>query len=213
LIIGNNVLAQVPDLNDFVSGMVRLLKPNGVITLEFPHLQRLMEGNQFDTIYHEHFSYFSLTAIERLASRHDLKLIDVEELPTHGGSLRVYLAGARSHYPAARSVVALLDREEALGYRTSQPTDLADQVRQTKRASCRCWSGSRPASGSADMELRARVIRSSTIAGLEPTFSISPSIAILTSTGSSRPGCIFRFFPWRRSTRPSRTTSSFCHGT
>jgi SAM-dependent methyltransferase len=134
LIIGNNVLAQVPDLNDFASGMVRLLKPNGVITLEFPHLQRLMEGNQFDTIYHEHFSYFSFTAIEHLASRHDLKLIDVEELPTHGGSLRVYLAGAPSHHPVARSVRDLLDREQALGYRSVATFgSFADQVRKTKR--------------------------------------------------------------------------------
>ena len=95
LIVGNNVLAQVPDLNDFVAGMARLLKPEGVITLEFPHLERLIAENQFDTIYHEHFSYFSLITIERLAARHRLKLIDVEELPTHGGSLRVYLAHAR----------------------------------------------------------------------------------------------------------------------
>ncbi len=95
LIIGNNVLAQVPDLNDFVAGMARLLAPDGVITLEFPHLERLMAENQFDTIYHEHFSYFSLITIERLAGRHGLKLIDVEELTTHGGSLRVYLAHAR----------------------------------------------------------------------------------------------------------------------
>ena len=95
LIIGNNVLAQVPDLNDFVAGMAHLLKPNGVITLEFPHLQRLMEENQFDTIYHEHFSYFSFVTIEQLAARHGLKVFDVEELPTHGGSLRVYLAARR----------------------------------------------------------------------------------------------------------------------
>ena len=92
VIAGNNVLAQVPDLNDFVDGMRKLLKPQGVITLEFPHLQRLIEGNQFDTIYHEHFSYFSLITIERLAARHNLKLIDVEELSTHGGSICVYLA-------------------------------------------------------------------------------------------------------------------------
>ncbi len=91
LIIGNNVLAQVPDLNDFVRGMKVLLKPQGVITLEFPHLVRLMEGNQFDTIYHEHFSYFSLTAADKIFAAHGLGLFDVEELPTHGGSLRIYL--------------------------------------------------------------------------------------------------------------------------
>jgi SAM-dependent methyltransferase len=115
LIIGNNVIAQLPDLHDFTSGMARLLKPDGVITLEFPHLQRLVEGNQFDTIYHEHFSYFSFGAMERLAVRHGLKLIDVEELPTHGGSLRVYLARADSRHHVASAVAELISREESLG--------------------------------------------------------------------------------------------------
>ena len=92
LIAGNNVLAQVPDLNDFVAGMTILLRPEGMITLEFPHLEKLIDENQFDTIYHEHFSYFSCTTIDFMARRHGLKLVDVEELPTHGGSLRVYLA-------------------------------------------------------------------------------------------------------------------------
>ena len=81
------MLAQVPDLNDFVAGIRLLLKPEGVVTLEFPHLQRLIEENQFDTIYHEHFSYFSLLTVETMAARHKLKIIDVDELPTHGGSL------------------------------------------------------------------------------------------------------------------------------
>ena len=94
LIIGNNVLAQVPDLNDFVGGMKIALKSEGVITLEFPHLLQLMNQNQFDTIYHEHFSYFSLIAVEKIFARHDLRLFDVEELPTHGGSLRVYACHA-----------------------------------------------------------------------------------------------------------------------
>src|SRR5262249_46976660 len=83
LIIGNNVLAQVPDLNDFTAGMSHLLAANGVITLEFPHLECLIKENQFDTIYHEHFSYFSLVTIDRLAARHGLKIFDVEHLPTH----------------------------------------------------------------------------------------------------------------------------------
>ena len=114
--------------------MAHLLKPNGVITLEFPHLQRLMEGNQFDTIYHEHFSYFSFTTIKQLASQHGLKLIDVEELATHGGSLRVYLAGALSHYPVTQNVVDLLDREETLGYRNlATYGSFAVKVHQTKR--------------------------------------------------------------------------------
>src|SRR5439155_10612586 len=90
LLIGNNVLAQVPDLHDFVEGMRLLLTADGVITMEFPHLMRLLESNQFDTIYHEHFSYFSLAVVEKLFFEHGLKIFDVEELPTHGGSLRIY---------------------------------------------------------------------------------------------------------------------------
>src|SRR2546428_12871028 len=90
LLIGNNVLAQVPELNDFVAGLRILLAPRGVITMEFPHLIRLVEGNQFDTIYHEHFSYFSLLAVERLFAAHPLVVFAGEELKTHGGSVRVY---------------------------------------------------------------------------------------------------------------------------
>ncbi len=115
LLIGNNVLAQVPDLNDFVRGLQLLLKPEGVITLEFPHLANLIEQNQFDTIYHEHFSYFSLLTIRYMAHRHHLKVIDVEELPTHGGSLRVYLAHNSSKRKAGARVAALLKREESFG--------------------------------------------------------------------------------------------------
>ena len=90
LVLGNNVLAQVPDLNDFVEGLKVLLKPQGVLTLEFPHLLRLIERNEFDTIYHEHFSYFSMLTTARILESHGLKVFDVEELATHGGSLRVY---------------------------------------------------------------------------------------------------------------------------
>lgn len=86
LIIGNNVLAQVPEINDFVKGIKILLKPSGVVTMEFPHLIRLIEGNQLDTIYHEHFSYFSLIAVQAIFGAHGLTIFDVEELPTHGGS-------------------------------------------------------------------------------------------------------------------------------
>ena len=134
LIVGNNVLAQVPQLNDFVAGLARLLKPEGVITLEFPHLERLMAENQFDTIYHEHFSYFSLVTIERLAARHGLRLIDVEELPTHGGSLRVYLAHAGSARQTEKSVPDLLAREHRLGFcDIASYASFAEQVRRTKR--------------------------------------------------------------------------------
>jgi SAM-dependent methyltransferase len=134
LIVGNNVLAQVPDLNDFVGGMRLILKPQGVITLEFPHLQRLMEGNQFDTIYHEHFSYFSLVVIEELASKHRLRLIDVEELGTHGGSIRVYLAHEGSAWRQTGAVTAMLRRERHLGFLSlATYSSFAEQVRLTKR--------------------------------------------------------------------------------
>jgi len=134
LIIGNNVLAQVPDLNDFVTGMTKLLKPEGVITLEFPHLERLIAENQFDTIYHEHFSYFSFTTIGLMAARHGLKVIDVEELPTHGGSLRVYFAHDASSHAVTGAVSALLAREAALGFADMTTyASFQEQVRRTKR--------------------------------------------------------------------------------
>ena len=95
LLLGANVLAQVPDVNDFVGGMALLLAPEGIVTIEFPHLMRLMEQSQFDTIYHEHFSYFSLLSAERIFAAHGLAIFDVEELPTHGGSLRIFARHAR----------------------------------------------------------------------------------------------------------------------
>jgi hypothetical protein len=117
LLLGNNVLAHVPDLNDFVAGMQILLNRGGVITMEFPHLMRLIEDNQWDTIYHEHFSYFSFLTVRRVFEAHGLRLFDVEELPTHGGSLRVYGChaddGAKSESSAARE---LRERERAAGY-------------------------------------------------------------------------------------------------
>lgn len=134
LVIGNNVLAQVPDINDFVGGIQIILKPEGVVTLEFPHLQRLIEGNQFDTIYHEHFSYFSLISIENLVQRHGLRIIDVEELGTHGGSLRVFIAHADSGHVTSDAVGAMLDRETALGFRElAAYRHFGERVVQTKR--------------------------------------------------------------------------------
>ncbi len=115
LIIGNNVLAQVPDLNDFVGGMKILLKPEGTVTLEFPHVERLIAENQFDTIYHEHFSYFSLVTIDMMAERHGLQLFDVEEISTHGGSLRVYLAHEEAKRPVSARVTDLIARERLHG--------------------------------------------------------------------------------------------------
>ena len=134
LIIGNNVLAQVPDLNDFTAGMAHLLAPNGAITLEFPHLERLIVENQFDTIYHEHFSYFSLVTIERLAARHGLRIFDVEHLKTHGGSLRVYLCRVDAAHKTSKNVGDLLAHERAIGFEQIQYySRFSDQVHRTKR--------------------------------------------------------------------------------
>jgi hypothetical protein len=134
LIIGNNVLAQVPDLNDFTAGLAHLLAPSGVITLEFPHLERLIEENQFDTIYHEHFSYFSLLTIDRLARRHGLKVFDVETLTTHGGSLRVYLTSADAKYKVMTSVTDLLAHERNIGFADIETYgQFAEKVHRTKR--------------------------------------------------------------------------------
>jgi SAM-dependent methyltransferase len=134
LIVANNVLAHVPDINDFVTGIRCLLKPDGVATLEFPHIERLIAENQFDTIYHEHFSYLSATVVERIARLHGLRLIDVEKLSTHGGSLRVYLARPASFHPTSPRVQALLDEEDRLGFRSLEGYgSFAEKVKQTKR--------------------------------------------------------------------------------
>jgi len=134
LIIGNNVLAQVPDLNDFVSGMQILLKPSGVVTLEFPHFERLIAENQFDTIYHEHFSYFSLIAIEHMVARHKLRVFDVEQLPTHGGSLRVYLCHEGASHATSASVDALLAHERHAGFAKIETYQgFSQSVNRTKR--------------------------------------------------------------------------------
>ena len=135
LMIGNNVLAQVPDLNGFVAGIKIGLADRGVVTLEFPHIVRLIEENQFDTIYHEHFSYFSLSTVVSLFGRHGLTVFDVEEIRTHGGSLRVYARHAEdAARPVGPRVEALLAEEERLGVRTlGYYRTFADRVRETKR--------------------------------------------------------------------------------
>jgi SAM-dependent methyltransferase len=117
LIICNNVLAQVPDLNDFVAGLQMVLRPDGIISLEFPHLLRLIEGNQFDTIYHEHFSYFSLFSVESLLARHGLRVFDAEELWTHGGSLRLFCCHSRHAWLETTELQAVRSAEEAAGLR------------------------------------------------------------------------------------------------
>jgi SAM-dependent methyltransferase len=136
LLLGNNVLAQVPDLNDFVEGLKLALAPGGVLTLEFPHVLRLIAENQFDTIYHEHFSYFSVLSTQRILARHGLTLFDVEELPTHGGSLRVFGRHAEdSDYPVTKAVEGLLAREVEFGLAgVERYREFTAQVEETKRS-------------------------------------------------------------------------------
>ena len=135
LIAGANVLAQVPDINDFVGGLKILLKSRGVVTIEFPHLMRLMEDNQFDTIYHEHFSYFSLITAEKIFAAHGLTIFDVEQLPTHGGSLRVYARHeSDSSRPVSARVNALRAEEEAAGFtHIGHYSRFTERVMETKR--------------------------------------------------------------------------------
>ena len=116
LLVANNVLAHVPDLNDFVSGIKILLAEGGQLTVEFPHLMRLVQDNQWDTIYHEHFSYFSFTTVSKVFEAHGLRLFDVDELPTHGGSLRIYGCHADDPRPQAPDATELLEREAREGY-------------------------------------------------------------------------------------------------
>jgi SAM-dependent methyltransferase len=134
LLVANNVLAQVPNLNDFVEGMAHLLAPRGVVTIEVPHLVRLIDGNQFDTIYHEHFSYFSLRTLERILAAHGLAIFDVEELPTHGGSLRVYARHITAGDAPELPVSELLAHELARGFETMEPYDaFGARVQECKR--------------------------------------------------------------------------------
>jgi SAM-dependent methyltransferase len=135
LLLGNNVLAHVPDINDFVKGMKILLKPTGVITMEFPHLMRLMAENQFDTIYHEHFSYLSFIIVEKIFAAHELTIFDVDEIPTHGGSLRIYARhSGDTSKPVGDRVVELHTREEKAGFTClDHYLSFTERVVQTKR--------------------------------------------------------------------------------
>jgi len=135
LLLGNNVLAHVPDLNDFVAGLKILLADGGVITMEFPHLMRLIDELGWDTIYHEHFSYFSLLAVQRIFAAHGLTIFDVDELPTHGGSLRIYARHSGEGGEAGESVVHLMTIEREFGLdQIGTYGRFAEQVRETKRA-------------------------------------------------------------------------------
>ena len=134
LIVANNVLAQVPDINDFLAGMKRILKPQGVVTIEFPHVATLIAENQFDQIYHEHFSYFSLFTVQIAARVHGLEIFDVEELPTHGGSLRVYLGHAGRCGVISPNVAGLLGQERRAGLHDVEAyTSFSVRARQAKR--------------------------------------------------------------------------------
>ena len=136
LVIGNNVLAQVPDINDFVAGIRIVLKPGGVVTIEVPHLMRLMEENQYDTIYHEHFSYFSLLTAEKMFAAHGLVLFEVDELFTHGGSVRLYFRHTEDEEkPVSQAVAKLRDREIAAGLeRLETYENFGRAVEESKRA-------------------------------------------------------------------------------
>ena len=135
LIIGNNVLAHVPDLNDFVAGIKRILKPSGIITMEFPHLMKLIDLNQFDTIYHEHFSYFSFMVVVAVFAKHRLTIFDVDELSTHGGSLRIYARHTDNDaQPVSDAVTELLAREKQAGFHTLQTyTTFQDRIEDHKQ--------------------------------------------------------------------------------
>ncbi len=135
LIVGNNVLAHVPDINDFVGGLRILLSAGGAVTMEFPHLWRLMEENQFDTIYHEHFSYLSFSTVREVFAAHGLRLFDVERLSTHGGSLRIFACHADDPRPTGPRAETLAAEEQAAGFRSIERyTTFAPQVEETKRA-------------------------------------------------------------------------------
>jgi 2-polyprenyl-3-methyl-5-hydroxy-6-metoxy-1,4-benzoquinol methylase len=135
LLIGNNVLAHVPDVNDFVAGISVILKPNGILTIEFPHLLQLMQQNQYDTIYHEHFSYFSFLTVEKIFTTHNMTLFDVEELSTHGGSLRIYGKHAASEFPNVSKRVDQLKTKEVSAGLDSLGTYIifGEKVKENKR--------------------------------------------------------------------------------
>lgn len=160
LVLGNNVLAHVPDLNDFVAGLAILLKADGVVTMEFPHLLQLMRHNQFDTIYHEHYSYLSLIAVEQVFARHGLTLYDIQELPTHGGSIRIFARHAADpSKPVTAAVAHMRTREQAAGLDSlAAYAAFGAGVRETKfkllefliaakRAGMKVWGYGAPAKG------------------------------------------------------------------
>jgi len=139
LLLGNNVLAHVPNINDFVEGIKIILKPNGVVTMEFPHLVELIDKNQFDTIYHEHFSYLSFYTVKKIFEKHGLKIFDVKELTTHGGSLRIYATHSENFVHNVNDRVdKLLEKESKFGItQISTYTDFQNQVLLVKNEICK----------------------------------------------------------------------------
>ena len=142
LLIGNNVLAHVPDINDFIGGLKLLLKPRGLLTMEFPHLLQLMRNNEFDTIYHEHFSYLGFMTVEKMFAHHGLTIFDVEELPTHGGSLRIFARHTDANAPAITPNIEAMRRKEiAFGLNRMETYErFGEQVKATKRRLLRLLS-------------------------------------------------------------------------
>ena len=215
LIIGNNVLAQVPDLNDFVGGMAALLASNGVITLEFPHLERLIDENQFDTIYHEHFSYFSFVTIDRLAKHHSLKVFDVEHLTTHGGSLRVYLCHSGAPIPGRPALTRCSPMNVKGDLRISRPMRRFRRkfIKQSAN-SCHFLLNSRTTARSCvGMARLAKATRCSITAASAPISWISLSTATLTNTACTHLVCTFQFIRCLLSMARGRIICSSCHGT
>jgi SAM-dependent methyltransferase len=215
LLIGNNVLAHVPGLNDFVEGMRILLAPAGVITMEFPHLLRLMQENQFDTIYHEHFSYFSFMVAERVFGAHRLTVFDVEELPTHGGSLRIFARHTgNASLSVAPRVSELRAREKQAGLDLAETYAVfAEKVRATKRSLLRFLidakeSGKRIAGYGAPAKGNTC---STTAACARICWNIRWTAA-RTSRAIFFPARIFRSMRRRRSAKHGRTTCSSCRG-
>ena len=215
LVVGNNVLAQVPDLNDFVRGVAILLARNGTATFEFPHLARLLEGLQYDTIYHEHFGYFTLATIREVFAAHGLAVVDVEELPSHGGSLRVYAAQASAGREPAPAVASLVAREEAEGLRDpDRYRRFTNDVEESKRALLELLiDRAEPASRSSGTARRGRATRCSTTAASGRTSSTTPSIATRTNTAGSRRERRSRSSRPSGSPRQGPTRSSSCRGT
>ena len=191
LVLGNNVLAQVPDINDFVAGVAALLAEGGTATFEFPHLATLIEHLEYDTIYHEHFSYFSLFAIREIFGAQGLAVIDVEEIPTHGGSLRVFFAHAEEGPDVSPAVAALIEREDAAGLRDPETyRRFTAGVEMSKRALLELLIDAR-SDGQAGRRLRSSREGQHAAQLLRHPVRISSSTRsteIRTSRGSTRPG-------------------------